>query len=137
MTSGSFTAVTSVSQAFSSGTDFEGTLSTAGVRFDTGNNGLVFKLPFDAVKTLQTSGADTLDYKVRQRFNGTTDSSGNFAFNISGGILDSNATVDVAIGTSATSRVGSGTVAGNGTSSVTISSLAAVSYTHLTLPTKA
>jgi len=124
MTSGSFTAVTSVSQAFSSGTDFVGTLANAGIRFDSGNNGLVFKLPFDAIKSLQTSGADTLDYKVRQRFNGTTDSSGNFAFNISGGILDSNATVDVAIGTSATARVGSGTVAGNGTSSVIISGLA-------------
>ena len=54
MTSGSFSAVRSVDQ---SGTtqNFVGDLASVGNLFDVGNNGLVFKLPYSAVKTLYTA----------------------------------------------------------------------------------
>jgi len=39
---------------------------TNGVRYDSGNNGLVFKLPYDGVKSLlDSSPADPLEYNVR------------------------------------------------------------------------
>ena len=76
MTSGSFSAVRSVDQ---SGTtqNFVGDLASVGNLFDVGNNGLVFKLPYSAVKTLYTAAnlsvVDTI-YVVKQLFetNGST-----------------------------------------------------------------
>ena len=68
-----FSSVLSVDQ---SGTtqNFIGDLSSAGNLFDVGNNGLVFKLPAEAVHTLKTmnSGTETeaysISYIVKQRF---------------------------------------------------------------------
>lgn len=76
MSSGTFSAVRSVNQ---SGTtqNFIGDLASAGNLFDVGNNGLVFKLPYSAVKTLYTAAnpsvVDTV-YVVKQLFetNGST-----------------------------------------------------------------
>ena len=52
--------------------DFDGHLSVVGVRYDSGNNGLVFKLPYDGVKSLlDSSPADPLEYNVRVEVEGT------------------------------------------------------------------
>ena len=49
ITSGSFSAVRSFSQGHSNGINFVGNISDASaLRFDIGNNGLVFKLPYNA-----------------------------------------------------------------------------------------
>ena len=70
MTSGTFSAVQSIEQA-DSGQAFIGDLALAGNLFDVGNNGLVFKLPYSAVKTLYTAAnaavVDTV-YVVKQLF---------------------------------------------------------------------
>jgi len=70
MTSGTFSAVRSIEQA-DSGQAFIGDLALAGNLFDVGNNGLVFKLPYSAVKTLYTAAnaavVDTV-YVVKQLF---------------------------------------------------------------------
>jgi hypothetical protein len=70
MTSGTFSAVRSIQQA-DSGQAFIGDLALAGNLFDVGNNGLVFKLPYSAVKTLYTAAnASVVDtvYVVKQLF---------------------------------------------------------------------
>jgi len=70
MTSGSFSAVASVNQTGTT-QNFIGNLASVGNLFDVGNNGLVFKLPFNAVKTLYTAAnpavVDTI-YVAKQLF---------------------------------------------------------------------
>src|SRR6056300_21199 len=70
MSSGSFSAVQSVDQTGTT-QNFVGDLASAGNLFDVGNNGLVFKLPYSAVKTLYTANnpsvVDTV-YVVKQLF---------------------------------------------------------------------
>src|SRR6056300_821519 len=70
MTSGSFSAVRSVDQTGTT-QNFVGDLASVGNLFDVGNNGLVFKLPYSAVKTLYTANnpsvVDTI-YVVKQLF---------------------------------------------------------------------
>ena len=70
MTSGSFSAVESVDQTGTT-QNFVGDLASVGNLFDVGNNGLVFKLPYSAVKTLYTANnpsvVDTV-YVVKQLF---------------------------------------------------------------------
>ena len=76
MTSGSFSAVRSIDQTGTT-QNFIGNLASVGNLFDVGNNGLVFKLPYSAVKTLYTAAnpavVDTV-YVVKQLFetNGST-----------------------------------------------------------------
>lgn len=73
-----FSDVESVTQSHSTGITFTGNVkeSTA-VRFDIGNNGLVFKMPYAAVKTLfnpsPASGqnANTTEYTVKKDFSTT------------------------------------------------------------------
>jgi len=76
MTSGTFSAVRSINQTGTT-QNFIGDLASVGNLFDVGNNGLVFKLPYSAVKTLYTAAnASVVDtvYVVKQLFetNGST-----------------------------------------------------------------
>src|SRR6056300_501290 len=70
MSSGSFSAVRSIDQTGTT-QNFVGDLASVGNLFDVGNNGLVFKLPYSAVKTLYTANnpsvVDTV-YVVKQLF---------------------------------------------------------------------
>jgi hypothetical protein len=76
MTSGTFSAIESVSQTdTSSGIVFKGDiLDSTALRYDVGSNGLIFKMPYAAVKTLDnpnpSSGqpANTTEYTVKQVF---------------------------------------------------------------------
>ena len=114
MTSGSFSTVTTVAQTNASGQDFTATLSTTGVRFDTGNNGLVFKLPFATVKSLlDSTPADPPRFVTRQRVQGTMSGSGTSAavsFNNFGGTLQSKGDVFIAVGNNAPQLVAAGDI---------------------------
>ena len=76
MTSGTLSDIESVSQTdTSSGIEFKGdVLDSTALRYDVGSNGLVFKMPYAAVKTLDnpnpSSGqpANTTEYTVKQVF---------------------------------------------------------------------
>ena len=102
MTSGSFSTVTTIAQTNPSGQNFSATLSNIGVRYDTGNNGLVFKLPFSAVKSLlDSTPADPPRFVTRQRVQGTFSGNGTSAtvsFNNFGGTLQSNSDILIAVG---------------------------------------
>jgi len=97
-----FTNVKGVIQA-NSGVDFKGTVgstaaaSTSATIFDTGNNSLVYRLPFDTVKTLETSGSTVGSYKVRQKVSTTINGSGKAIFTISSGLLANNDDIFVSI----------------------------------------
>jgi len=54
---------------------------------DTGNSSLVYKLPFDAIKTLNQSGQTTTDniIRVREHLKATTNGSGAVTFTVAGG----------------------------------------------------
>lgn len=62
---------------------FSANLFTPGTRFDTGQNGVVFKLPYDAIKTLTSPSIDNV-YKVRQVFTATS-ASGSFSISVGSG----------------------------------------------------
>ena len=105
---------TSVAKVWQSG-GFSATLFTVGTRFDTGQNGVVFKLPYDAIKTLTSPSIDNI-YKVRQVFTATS-ASGSFSISIGSGqgtftditdIIISPGTAD-AITTGITGNITSGT----------------------------
>ena len=69
MTSGSFSAVRSFSQGHSNGINFVGNISDASaLRFDIGNNGLVFKLPYNAIQTLYNGSVNTTEYTIKKDF---------------------------------------------------------------------
>jgi hypothetical protein len=73
MTSGSFSAVRSVSQSHpASGIPFGGDIADAtALRYDIGNNGLVFKLPYAAVQKLYNGVTNTTNYTVKRDFHST------------------------------------------------------------------
>ena len=85
--------------------DFQATmpLVTNNARFDTGNNGLVFKLPFDAVKSLlDSTPADPLEYNIRVQLEGQVTGTGTSAqinFTNLPGTLQSQSDILIAIGT--------------------------------------
>ena len=112
--SNSFSAVTTITQANASGQDFTATLANTGVRFDTGNNGLVFKLPFSAVKSLlDSTPADPPRFVTRQRVQGTfsgTGTSATISFNNFGGTLQSKSDVMIAVGNNAPKMVAPGDI---------------------------
>jgi len=99
-----FSSVKSVGQVLS-GVDFKGNLGTgassnitAGATlFDTSNNTLVFKLPYDTVKTLETSGSTTGAYKIRQRVTTNINSSSKAVFTISNGVLANDDDIQISI----------------------------------------
>ena len=107
--------------------DFQADLANAGVRFDTGNNGMVFKLPYDGVKTLLgSSPADPLEYNVRKEVEGTVSGSGASAtvsFTNLGGNLQSNSDILVATGSNAAELVPAGCVGGVGTTTLTLTNV--------------
>ena len=112
--SNSFSAVTTITQANASGQDFTATLANTGTRFDTGNNGLVFKLPFSAVKSLlDSSPSDPPRFVTRQRVQGTFSGSGASAaisFNNFGGTLQSKSDVMISVGNNAPKMVAPGDI---------------------------
>jgi len=123
MTTGSFSNVTTLTQTNPSGQAFTATLANTGVRFDTGNNGLVFKLPFTATKSLlDSTPQDPPRFVTRQRMQ--TDVSGTstnatVSFNNFDGTLQSENDVFIAVGANApvkvpvsciTTNVGDGTL---------------------------
>jgi len=123
MGSNSFSNVAKVYQA---GTPqaFQGNLSVVGTRFDAGNNGLVFKLPYNAIKTLYSTNnqVDNI-YKVRQVFTDTV-ASGTFSISIGSGqgtftdvsdIIISAGTADVITDSS---TIASALTGGNGSTSL-------------------
>ena len=78
MTSGNFSAVESVTQAHSTGITFKADVTaTTAIRYDIGNNGLVFKMPYAAIKTLFNpnpnagASANTTEYTVKKDFSTT------------------------------------------------------------------
>ena len=101
MTTGSFGSITTIAQTNPSGQDFAATLATTGVRYDAGNNGLVFKLPFTAVKSLlDSSPQDPPRFVTRQRAQGTVSGSGataSVSFNNFGGKLQSKSDVMISV----------------------------------------
>ena len=126
MTTGTFNSVAKVYQA-GSPQAFVGDLSVVGSRFDTGQNGVVFKLPYNAIKTLTNPVLDNI-YKVRQTFN-TSTSAGTFSISIGAGqgtfsdvtdIIISAGTAD-SITTGITGNITSG---GNGSTSLVFNSSA-------------
>ena len=101
MTSGSFGTVTTIAQLNPGGQNFAATLATTGVRYDAGNNGLVFKLPFTAVKSLlDSSPQDPPRFVTRQRAQGTVSGGGataSVSFNNFGGKLQSKSDVMISV----------------------------------------
>ena len=116
MTSGSFGTVTTIAQSNASGQNFAATLDTnsTGIRYDTGNNGLLFKLPYPSVKSLLDSDpADPPRYVTRQRKQGTFSGNGTDAtisFNNFGGTLQSKGDVFIAVGNNAPQLVAAGDI---------------------------
>ena len=104
--------------------DFQADLENPGVRFDSGNNGMVFKLPYDGVKTLLgSSPSDPLEYNVRKEVEGTVSGSGTSAtvsFTNLGGNLQSNSDIIIATAGNAAQVVPPACVSGVGTTTLTL-----------------
>ncbi len=109
LTNNVFASVKGVIQG-NSGVDFKGTVgttsaaSTSATLFDTGNNSLVYRLPFDTVKTLETSGSTVGSYKVRQKVTTTINGSGKAIFTIQNGLLANNDDIFVSIADNASGK---------------------------------
>ena len=95
----SFSTVENITQTNSAANqDFAAALSTVGVRYDAGNNGVVFKLPYEGVKSLlDSSPADPVEYHVRQRAQATVTSTPTASFACVGGTVQSNSDVMIAV----------------------------------------
>lgn len=117
-----FADVTDVEQT---GSGFEGTLSPAGQRFEVGNSSLVFKLPANAIETLTTGNDHSADYVVRIKRTGGAVSGGSASFNLPSGttLNDDDDIILFASGT--TINIADSQVSGVGSSTVTITGLAA------------
>ena len=123
----SFNSVAKIYQA-GSPQAFVGNLSVVGTRFDAGNNGTVFKLPFNAIKTLYQQGSSSLVdtvYKVRQVFS-TTVASGSFSISVGAGQGTFSDVNDIIISAGVDDAVTSGvdaaiTSGGNGSTSCVFS----------------
>ena len=75
MATGSFTAVQSLSQSAANGITFNANVAGAtALRTDLANNGLVFKLPYNAINTLYNSGVNTTEYTIKRDFSTTVTS---------------------------------------------------------------
>lgn len=75
MTSGAFSAVRSVEQPQTGSIDFEANISdSTAIRYDNANNTSVFKLPYDAIKTLYNGVTNTTEYTVKKDFSATVTS---------------------------------------------------------------
>jgi hypothetical protein len=75
MTSGAFSAVRSFAQSATNGINFLGNISdSTGIRYDIGNNGLVFKLPYTAISTLFNGANSSTEYTIKKDFSATVNS---------------------------------------------------------------
>jgi len=122
--SNTFNSVRSLSQANSSGQNFAADLKgTVGARYDTGNNGLLFRLPYTAVKSLlDSTPQDAPRYVTRQRVEASVSGTGASAaasFSSFGGTLQSKSDIMIAVAgnppvpvpvSCVTSNVGAGTL---------------------------
>ena len=103
MTSGSFSAIRSFSQGHSNGINFVGNISDASaLRFDIGNNGLVFKLPYNAIQTLYNGSVNTTEYTIKKDF-ATTVTSNQCTISIPSGqghFTNVNSATMISVGTS-------------------------------------
>ena len=132
MTSGTFSAVRSINQTGTT-QNFIGDLASAGNLFDVGNNGLVFKLPYSAVKTLYTAAnASVVDtvYVVKQLFetNGST-----ISIASGQGTFVNTSSISASLGTGVidvTPTISSG---GDGSTSLTFSNVSGVTPGSTTL----
>ena len=132
MTSGTFSAVKSINQTGTT-QNFIGDLASAGNLFDVGNNGLVFKLPYSAVKTLYTAAnASVVDtvYVVKQLFetNGST-----ISIASGQGTFVNTSSISASLGTGVidvTPTISSG---GDGSTSLTFSNVSGVTPGSTTL----
>ena len=120
--SNTFTSVAKIYQAGSTQA-FVANLAVVGTRFDAGNNGCVYKLPFNAIKTLYQQGSssivDTI-YKVRESFSATV-TGGAFSISIGAGAGTFSTISDIIVSAGTADAVTSGvdaalTSGGNGTS---------------------
>jgi len=107
--------------------DFQADLNPAGIRYDSGNNGMVFKLPYDGVKTLLgSSPADPLEYNVRKEVEGTvsgTGASATVSFTNLGGNLQSNSDIIIATAGNAAEAVPPACVGGVGSTTLTLTNV--------------
>ena len=75
MTSGTFSDVRSLSQTASNNLTFKANISdSTALRYDIGNNGLVFKLPYTAISTLFNGVNSSTEYTIKKDFSGTVSS---------------------------------------------------------------
>ena len=104
ITSGSFSAVRSFSQGHSNGINFVGNISDASaLRFDIGNNGLVFKLPYNAIQTLYNGSVNTTEYTIKKDFAAVVDSQGQASISVpaqQGHFTNVNTATMISVGTS-------------------------------------
>ena len=106
---------------------FVGDLSVVGSRFDTGQNGVVFKLPYNTIKTLTNPVLDNI-YKVRQVFPAST-SAGTFSISVGAGQGTFSDVTDIIISAGTTDSITTGITAnitsgGNGSTSLVFNSTA-------------
>ena len=98
---------------------------TGAALFDTGNNGLVFKMPRDAIHSLRSINSDgsladndnNITYKTREKFSETADSNGQVSITLTGNRTFVNTTTEVLVHATGSSITAGRTVllGGNGT----------------------
>ena len=100
MGTNSFGDVTNMVQGpvSNSGTNFIVSALTSTSRFDSGNDGLVFKLPRNAIKTLKDGSDIETIYTIRERFAGTLSGSQTVAVSITDGLLANNTDMVITLG---------------------------------------
>jgi hypothetical protein len=130
--SNSFSSVQSVNQTGTT-QNFVGDLASVGNLFDVGNNGLVFKLPYNAVKTLYTaatpSDVDTI-YVVKQLF----ETSGNsISIAIGQGTFTNTSSITASLGTGLVDVSPTISAGGDGSTTLTFSDVGGVTPGSTTL----
>tara|TARA_B100000900_G_scaffold55113_1_gene41012 strand:+ start:590 stop:5848 length:5259 start_codon:yes stop_codon:yes gene_type:complete len=116
-----FSAVRSVNQTGNT-QNFIGDLASVGNLFEVGNNGLVFKLPQSAVKTLRT-GATTTDtvYIVKQLFDVNSDT-----ISVSNATFVNTSSIVASLGTGAIDTTPQITIGSDGSTSLTFGNISGV-----------
>lgn len=111
--SNAFSSVQSFEQSASNGITFKANITgSTPTRIDVGNNSLVFKLPYNTVKTLfNGSNQSSTEYTIKRRFTtSTVNASGNVPVSIIGGnnghFTNLNTATFIAVGTGDLVQVG-------------------------------
>ena len=84
MTTGSLSSVRSFTQSAANNVDFVGNVPT-GIRQAVGKSGLIFKVPFNATKTLFNGSASTTEYTIKKDFSTTVGASNTATITIPSG----------------------------------------------------